>query len=243
MDPAVYANMAAVQDRHWWYVGRRRILASEIARLTTPKGASILDAGCGPGANLAMLSQFGAVSGMELDPGARAHASAMGYDVVDGRLPGAPFDDASFDLVGAFDVIEHIEDDAGAVGDLARLLRPGGRLIATVPAHPWLWSAHDVKHHHFRRYREADFLHLFAAAGLVPIRRSHINAALFPAAAIVRLLRNAIQGQGKGKADDAMPPAPLNALLSAVFGAEASILRLSPLPFGLSLLVVAEKPA
>lgn len=241
MDPSVYARMADLQDRHWWFAARRRILQAEIARLAPPAGAQILDAGCGPGANLAMLSAFGRVRGMELDAGARAHATGLGFEVSEGRMPGAPFPDEAFDLIAAFDVIEHIEDDAGAVADIARMLAPGGRVVASVPANPWMWSAHDAHHHHFRRYRGAGFRALFDASGLRVIRATHFNTLLFPLAAGARLARNAVLGRESGGSDDKMPPWPLNAALNAVFGAERPLLALTPLPFGVSYFVAAEK--
>lgn len=241
MDRSAYERMAKLQATHWWFAARRRILRAELRRIGLPAGARLLDAGCGPGANLSMLAEFGAVTGMEMDAGARAHARGLGHAVVDGRLPGAPFDAGAFDLVGAFDVIEHVEEDAAAVADLGRMLKPGGMILATVPAHRWMWSAHDRRHHHFRRYQKAAFRALFENAGLRVERVTYFNTLLFPLAAAVRLAKNALRGRGDGLADDRMPPAALNAALREIFAAEAGLLGLADLPLGVSLMVRARK--
>lgn len=241
MDRIAYERMAELQATHWWFAARRRILRAELRRIGLPAGARLLDAGCGPGANLSMLAEFGAVTGMEMDAGARAHARGLGHKVVDGRLPGAPFDAGAFDMVGAFDVIEHVEADAAAVADLGRMLKPGGLILATVPANPWMWSAHDLRHHHFRRYEKAGFRALFEQAGLTVERITCFNTLLFPLTAAVRLVKKALNGREGGRPDDQLPPAALNAALREVFAAEATLLRVADLPLGVSLMVRARK--
>ena len=157
MDKSVYLRMAEQDAEHWWFVARRRILQDQIASLQLPQGARILEAGCGPGGNLAMLSEFGKLDAFELDEDARQIASAKsGIEVRSGALPGdIGYQPGSFDLIAALDVIEHIEHieaDLESVQALAKLLRPGARLIITVPAYQWLWSEHDDRNHHKRRY-------------------------------------------------------------------------------------------
>ncbi|MEA3032309.1 MAG: hypothetical protein QOH86_325, partial [Sphingomonadales bacterium] len=147
MERVVYQQMAELDDRHWWYRARRRILAELIRReARLPADARILEIGCGTGHNLAMLSGFGHVDGLELDDEARELSEKrLGRKIMRSPLPGlSEVRDADYDLIGAFDVIEHIDDDDDALAAIAAKLRPGGKFIMTVPAHPWMWTAHDV---------------------------------------------------------------------------------------------------
>jgi SAM-dependent methyltransferase len=242
MERAIYDQMRVLQQDHWWFAARREILSAEIARLPLPKPAQILEAGCGPGGNLAMLQRFGEVSAIEPDEASRTYAAERnGVEVRGGFLPQtAPDFGKAFDLVACFDVIEHVPDDAGAVARLAQYLKPGGFMVTTVPAYAWMWSDHDAAHHHKRRYALGPYRRLFEGAGLKVRRASHFNSVLFPPIAAVRLAKNAT---GRTGGDEAMPPAPLNAVLKGLFGLERALLRLGDLPFGVSILLIAEKPA
>jgi len=164
MERVVYETMAEVDRRHWWYVARREIIAALIRRnVRPPANAQILELGCGTGHNLAMLGEFGHVDALELDDGARAVAEGrLGRSVMSAPLPelaGVPAH--HYDLIGAFDVIEHIDDDAASLASIATKLKPGGKFIMTVPAHKWMWSAHDVANHHKRRYSKRALEKLF----------------------------------------------------------------------------------
>ncbi|HEX3701172.1 MAG TPA: class I SAM-dependent methyltransferase [Phenylobacterium sp.] len=241
MERAIYDQMRVLQQDHWWFAARRAILASQIGRLPLPRPAQILEAGCGPGGNLAMLQRFGEVTAIEPDEASRAYAAERnGVEVRAGLLPqSAPDFGKAFDLVACFDVIEHVPDDAGAVARLADYLKPGGFMVATVPAYAWMWSDHDAAHHHKRRYGLAAFRRLFENAGLKVRRASHFNTVLFPPIAAVRLAKNAA---GLTGGDESMPPAPLNGVLKALFGLERGLLHALDLPFGVSILVIAQRP-
>lgn len=241
MERAIYDQMRMLQQDHWWFAARREILRGEIARLPLPRPAQILEAGCGPGGNLAMLKRFGTVAAIEPDEASRAYAAETNaVDVRHGLLPQAvPDFGRPFDLVAAFDVIEHVDDDAGAVAALGRLLAPGGFFIATVPAYAWMWSDHDAAHHHKRRYALPPFRRLFENAGLKVRRASHFNTLLFPPIAAVRLANNAAGRRSGG--DETLPREPLNGVLKTVFGLERALLRAGDLPFGVSILVIAER--
>jgi SAM-dependent methyltransferase len=155
MELAAYQSLRDSQDHHWWFVGRRRIVARLIERFVPlPAAARVLEAGCGYGGNLAMLGQLGEVHAFEFDDEARAHATRLApRPVAYGRLPDAiGFDGERFDLVAMLDVLEHIDDDVASLRSLGDRLAPGGAVLLTVPAVPWLWSEHDVIHQHKRRY-------------------------------------------------------------------------------------------
>jgi len=242
MERAIYDQMRVLQRDHWWFAARRDILAAEIARLPLPRPAQILEAGCGPGGNLEMLKRFGDVVAIEPDAESRAYAAEMaGVDVRPGLLPqSAPDFGKAFDLVACFDVIEHVPDDAGAVARLGDYLKPGGFMVTTVPACPWMWSDHDAAHHHQRRYGMRAYRALFEQAGLSVRRASHFNSLLFPPIAAVRLAKNLA---GRTGGDEAMPGKTLNGVLRNVFGLERGLLKGLDLPFGVSILLVAQRPA
>lgn len=238
MERVVYQQMAELDQRHWWYRARREVLAALIRRRAMPpKDGRILEIGCGTGHNLAMLGQFGQVDAVELDEEARGIASQrLGRDVMGAPLPelaGVPGD---YDLIGAFDVIEHIDDDTAAVMTIASRLKPGGKLVVSVPAHGWMWSAHDVVNHHKRRYSKTSLKRLIEESPLRLDTIGYFNSLLFPLAVAQR---TASKVAGRDDADVKLPPAPLNAALEKAFAAERHLIGRLPLPPGLSLFAVA----
>ena len=238
MDRAIFDRMAELDQTHWWYTARRRILSAFIAReIRPPANAQILEIGCATGHNVPMLRRFGTVDAVELDSESRAIASKrLGIDVRNAALPelvGVP--DHHYDLVALLDVIEHVGDDHAALAAIARRLRPGGRILLTVPAHQWMWSGHDVLNHHHRRYSRKALVTLVRDSGLKLDRIGYFNSILFPLAVAARMARKLTGKEGK---DDALPPAPVNRLFDRLFGAEAYLLGRVPLPPGLSLVAV-----
>ncbi len=242
MEPFAYKRMAEIQEVHWWYEGRRNILRSIISNLVLPASPSILEVGCGPGANLRMLGSFGSVAGMEPEDFARQNAKNIsGCDITSGTLPhNIPYQDP-FDIVCAFDVIEHVDEDQESIKALYAITKPGGYAIFTVPAHPFLWSYHDSIHHHKRRYKKCGFTTLLKNAGYKIEFISYYNFWLFPIVVAVRFLRMALHLSDR--ADDVMPRSRIvNTILSHVFGSERFLLRRTTLPFGVSILAVCRRP-
>jgi SAM-dependent methyltransferase len=239
MERVVYQQMAELDERHWWYCARRKIIADLILRETQlPNNAHILEIGCGTGHNLAMLSGFGHVDGLELDEEARSLSEKrLGRKVMSSPLPElAEVPDRHYHLIGAFDVIEHIDDDQAALVSIGRKLQPGGKFILTVPAHQWMWSAHDVVNHHKRRYSKRALKALVDSSPLKLECIGYFNSLLFPLAVAERA---ASKLRGKEDADVKLPPAPLNAVLEKVFACERYLVGRLPLPPGLSLFAVA----
>ena len=239
MERVVYQQMAELDQRHWWYRARREVIAALIRRLANPApGAEILEIGCGTGHNLAMLGEFGYVDALELDEEVRAFAEQrLGRSIMSAPLPElADVPERHYGLVGAFDVIEHIDDDAAAVASIATRLRPGGKFVMTVPAHPWMWSAHDVVNHHKRRYSKRALRALIESSPLKLDRIGYFNSLLFPAAVAERLSSKL---RGKNNSDLVLPPAPFNAALERTFALERHLVGRLPLPVGLSLFAVA----
>jgi SAM-dependent methyltransferase len=241
MDSSVYRLMDQTQQTHWWFAGRRAILRAIITQLGLPARARILEIGCGTGGNLPMLTQFGTVFGVEMDDFALSRArDVSNCDVRKGRLPDRiPFDGQLFDLVCLLDVLEHVEDDAAALGAVASRLKPGGLAVVTVPAYQWLYGAHDRLHHHFRRYTAGQLGCKAAGAGLQVRRLGYFNALLFPLIAAVRLCKRILRLDEQDEA--ALPGHNLNRWLYRVFACEAAVVPRLLFPFGTSCIAVLER--
>ncbi len=241
MDQDQYHLMASLEDRHWWYVARRQILDRVIRKRVGESPGRILEIGCGTGGNLGFLSRLGPVKACETNDEARRLAiEKTNLKVAGGSLPDKrPFADEAFDLVCMFDVLEHIEDDRGALASVLANLMENGYFILTVPAYMWLWSRHDTLNHHKRRYVMSDLIRLLKTAGFEPVHASHFNTILFPVIALVRLAQKALH---LNEADDlAMPTWLINSMLGSLFASERWFVPYLALPFGVSILVVAQR--
>ena len=239
MDPA-YAAVHAEEDRaHWWFIGRRAVILAEMARRLPAGRARMAELGCGSGGMLEALARFGTAVGVETDAALRARAQERGLDVRAGALPDAiPLHPGRWDAVCLFDVLEHVDDEAGALAACRRLLVPGGRLFVTVPAYAWLWSRHDELLGHRRRYTARGLRQVAERAGFTVERLTYFNTILAPPIMAVRIVRAALRRPGH----DLDRPAPwLNRALAACFSAEARLLRWTSPPFGISILLVARR--
>ncbi|HIJ84299.1 MAG: Class I SAM-dependent methyltransferase [Magnetococcales bacterium] len=244
MDHQNYVNMARVQDRHWWFRGKRALLRRVLSRLELPEAARILDAGCGTGANMKMLSEFGQVWGMEYDDFALEIAGKIsGATVARGFLPGdIPFGSQSFHLVTVLDVLSCIEADGAAIKALADRMVPGGWLVITAPAFDFLFSSHDLASHHHRRYTIPRLVSVVESQGLEVSFSSYFNTLLFLPIVFVRLMKKwlrLLEGDDVG----VLPPAWINTVLSVIFRLESRVVGWGwSLPFGVSAVLVAQKP-
>jgi SAM-dependent methyltransferase len=246
MERSEYVTMAAVEDRHWWYGGMRAIAAALLDEVYRGRcDLRILDAGCGTGGNAIFLRRYGQVIGFDL--------AAEALELGGARLPGVlargsvqaiPFADARFDVVTSFDVLYHraVPDEARALSEMRRVLRPGGRLLIRLPAYEFLRSKHDRAVHTRRRYTAAQARRLLRDHGFAVERCSYINSLLFPLPLAQRLLERALPTLEQANSDLSMPMPLLNEALRWPLAAEAAWLACGrSFPIGLSILCLARR--
>lgn len=233
--------MLAAADSHWWHRGRRRIVKAELDGLSIPPGSRLLDAGCGSGHVVELLSSYGDAIGVDPDERSVELTQARGHEASVAGLPCLPFESGAFAVCTCLDVIEHLYDDDLALAELERVTEPGGVLLVTVPAYQGLWSSHDVANEHLRRYDARRLRRVAVAAGWRVERITYFNALLLPPAAAVRLAERS--RHHPRRSDLQLTPALLNGLLEMPLRLEAAWLRSGyRLPVGLSLLAVLRRP-
>ena len=248
MEPSEYAQIAALEERHWWYTGMRASARALLQHaLSTGKSATrplaILDAGCGTGGGLRWLSAFGNVSGLDFHPLAVEAARTASDRVCRASVLAVPFAEASFDVVTSFDVLYHraVADDELALCEFARVLRPGGWLLLRVPAHDHLRGAHDVQVHTRHRYGRAELQAKLGQAGLTVYRLTYAGALLLLPARLRRGLQRRAAAASHAHSDVSLPSPMVNTLLAAAMRLETVWLRRWDLPAGLSLMALARK--
>ena len=242
MDRLLELQTHELEDGHWWYRGRRRILEKLMRSLDLAPDSQILDAGCGSGRNMVDFARLGAVTGVDISDASveRARLRDVG-EVVQCSITTLPFADDHFDLAVCLDVIEHIEDEQGALRELYRVVRPGGSLLIAVPAYQWLWSEHDVINHHQRRYTRATLSAAAAQAGWETVRTTYFNTLLLPIAIVWRRLARRSHVEGPSSDLQRMPER-LNLLLEWPLRFEARLIAGGGrIPAGLSLATVFRK--
>ena len=245
MDERFYSEYNEIEDRHWWFIGRREIFLRVLDRELGPlnDGRRVLDVGCGTGTMLGYLARYGEAEGVDADEQAVRFCRARGLDRVQHVANGSlPFADATFDLVTALDVVEHVDDDAAILSELRRVLRPGGTLLLSVPAYRWMWGPQDEISHHKRRYVATELRGRLEQAEFDVRRLTYFNTFLFPAIAGIRLLRPYRPGSEDLQSDfELSKPGRLNSLLARVFALEAPLVARARLPFGVSILGLARR--
>lgn len=242
MNDRLIDQMERVQREHFWFRARAEIVLALLQPRLEP-GQRLLDAGCGTGLLLSRLPGDLRLAGLDASERALEHArarlSSRESDLRAGSLPGAPgFDDESFDWILLTDVLEHLEDDRASLAVLHGLLRPGGRLLLTVPAFRWLWTKHDEEHGHFRRYSRPELDGRLREAGFAVEKLSYCNSLLLPAVLAARWLKRLT---GRDGDDMELPSAPLNELLYRIFALERHWLPRFGFPAGVSLVGIARR--
>lgn len=242
MDPNAYAEISEVENTHWWFIARRKIIEGVLSNLGLPAGSSILELGAGTGGNLRMLANFGIVRAAEMDNYAREAAvkqTAGIFDIRYGRCPDSiPFEDIRFDLICMFDVLEHVLEDVETLTVLKGRLASNGRLLITVPAYQWMWSGHDEFLHHKRRYTRSELIQKLTESGYDVGKITYFNTLLFPLAAAVRV-KDRLTGK-KVASVNQLPSKFVNGFLERVFSFETSFVAHGNLPFGVSILAIAK---
>jgi SAM-dependent methyltransferase len=244
MQQHTYSLMYEVEGQHWWFYGRRKIITSFIERIFPRKQTPtprILDVGCGTGANLEMLGEFGDAEGVDVSADALSFCRQRGLDHVRlGEAETLPYSDQSFDLVTALDVVEHLDDDLAGLREMYRVLKPGGHAMMFVPAFMFLWGVQDDVSHHRRRYTMKQLKEKVTTAGFEIERATFANITFFMPTLIGRVLMR-ITGF-RPESENNLTVGFLNKPLGMILGAEHHWLRHMNLPIGVSAICVARKP-
>jgi len=244
MQQHTYEIMNRVEDSHWWFVGRRAILESFlkqiISEIRDPQSAArILDVGCGTGANLEMLAQFGEAEGVDVSDDALEFCRAKGLKTHKGLAEKLPFEDESFNLVTALDVVEHLDDDVAGLKEMNRVLKKGGRTLIFVPAFMWLWGVQDDISNHRIRYTRKQIIERLEKAGFEIERATYANWTFFAPILAGRTLMK-LTGI-KPESENNVNVSALNGVFGKLFGAERFWLKHANFPFGVSIVIVAKK--
>jgi 2-polyprenyl-3-methyl-5-hydroxy-6-metoxy-1,4-benzoquinol methylase len=239
------------EDRHWWFASRTRAIMAYLDRYVgAGQDLRILDVGCGAGNMAHHLAAYGQVVGVDPYPKPLEVARQRGLDVRQGSATDLPFASQSFDLVALLDTVEHVADETAVFAECRRVLRPGGKLLVTVPAFMWLWSNNDVINAHERRYTRAELKQKLQSHGMRVLQASYNNFFIFPLAAGRILVR-----RGRTEPELASPhfdenayqvemePAPpaLNAVLGLFGQLETQVMKVISLPIGTSIICIAER--
>ncbi|NNE97816.1 MAG: class I SAM-dependent methyltransferase [Pyrinomonadaceae bacterium] len=248
MQEHTYAIMNRVEDSHWWFVGRRAILESFMERITndlrlkiqdSKSKAKILDVGCGTGANLEMLASFGEAEGVDVSDEALEFCRGKGLNVHKGLAEELPFEDESFDIATALDVIEHLDDDVAGLKEMHRVLKKGGKTLVFVPAFMWLWGVQDDISNHRIRYTKKQIVGRLEKAGFQVERATYANITFFAPILAGRTLMK-LTGI-KPESENNLNISALNGVFGKVFAGERHWLKRANLPIGVSIVAVASK--
>lgn len=241
MENIAYKSLATLEDKHWWFVSRRKILTQFLSNLNLNSDAKILEVGAGTGGNIEMLKKFGQVSALEGSSIALEHLKQKkNITIIESYLTSS-IENATdqYDLIVLFDVLEHIQDDREALDILENILKPNGKILITVPALKVLWSDHDVTHHHHRRYTLKELNNLIVDKNLKIRRSTYFNTFLFPAIFLARFFLGLLTSKNIDQVK--IPNRFINYILTKIFSSEKYILKHFNFPIGVSILLEIEK--
>jgi ubiquinone/menaquinone biosynthesis C-methylase UbiE len=254
VDTNYYIDYYELERKHWWFTARLDILESILTKriLSTDKNKdhiNILNIGVATGATTQMLSKYGNVTSLEYDEGCcQFLLTKTGIQAVNASVTDMPFPDQSYDLVCAFDVIEHVENDNLAIQEISRVLKIGGQSFTTVPAFQSLWGDHDIINHHYRRYKKQNYNKLFSVNNIYTSYLNNFNFWLFIPIALVRIITRVIKSDTKNDSTKSTDNEGLNSnkfvgkLLKAIFKSEKHLINLGiKLPFGVSIVHIGQK--
>ncbi len=248
MQHHTYAILRRVEESHWWFVGRRQIIRSFLeplmqklkARRAEAETIKILDVGCGTGANLELLSEFGEAEGVDVSTEALSFCRERGLTgVKQGAAESLPYADNSFDLVTGLDVVEHLDDDLAGLKEMRRVLRPDGKTLLFVPAFMFLWGVQDDISNHRRRYTMKELKRVLREAGFAIERATYVNISFFAPILLGRLFMRATGL--RPESENNITIGFLNGALGKLLGAERAPLRFMNFPFGVSIICVARR--
>ena len=242
MENKIFQKMLKLESSHWWFVARRKIIQRAINNLDLPRNIRILDAGCGNGDNLSLLSTFGDLVAFEKNEYALKTAKSKKIgEIYKAELPDKLPNTikTNFDLIVLLDVLEHIDDDSKSLTTVRKLMNNKGIILITVPAFQWLWSEHDVIHHHKRRYSKSELREKLDSSGFRIKYISYFNTLLFPFALVERIGQKIFSPSNPEILE--LSNNKINFLLEKIFSLEAIFMNKISLPFGLSLVAIAEK--
>ncbi len=240
MEKHTYNDMSKLEDQHWWFVARRQIVKKLISSYSQQKPLKILEVGSGTGGNSKMLKSFGSLDSLEKSSYAINLAQKknpdVNYQICDVPEELDIVEAKKYDLIVILDVLEHIEDDYLALKKLKGKLSADGLMVISTPAHPFMWSQHDVIHHHFRRYKKKQLLKLVTEAGMETKFHSYINCLLSPLILTVRGFNNLFKRGNQG--DEREHSRIINKILQHIFAFEGKLIPRIRLFFGISHLIV-----
>ncbi|MFA6097225.1 MAG: methyltransferase domain-containing protein [Candidatus Paceibacterota bacterium] len=238
-----YDQMNRFEHQYWWHVGRRFIFTRLIRRYAAcfKNDLSIVDVGCGTGGNFEFLENFGRVLGADNSTFAVEYCRKKGKTVKLVSKDVLPFPDGSCDLVTVFDVLEHIENDGRMIEECRRILKKGGKIVAAVPAYMSIWSSHDEILGHRRRYSKKELLGKVEERGFRTIKITHCITFMFPIIFVFRLISKKFSKSSRTNSAYFMLPGIINSLLAAILRVESCLIDKIEMPFGCSVVIVAEK--
>jgi len=236
-----YDRMHKMEKNYWWFAGRRYLVKRHLEKID--KLQKILDIGCGTGEMLSMLKKYGDVVGVDIAESALNYCRKRGLKVQKSNIIKMPFDDNSFDVITMLDILEHVKNDHNGLKEVNRICKPRGKVLITVPAYNILWSDHDRALKHFRRYTAKEMMAKLDDSGFKTIKYSYVITTLFLPILIFRLVQKILPKKSakSPKTSLIFVPKPINSIFIILLKIEAQISRFVSIPFGVSIIILAEK--